>query len=95
MAETNVSDQPLTAEELAVVSEGFESAPASAVIRWAVETFGDSLVLAASFEDIVLIDLVTKVAPASRSSSWTPRRTFPRRWPSSTRCGSATASTSR
>ena len=64
VAETNVSDQQLTAEELAAVSEGFESAPASAVIRWAVESFGDSLVLAASFEDIVLIDLVTKVAPA-------------------------------
>ena len=66
VAETNVSDQPLSAEELAVVSADFESAPASAVIRWAVETFGDSLVLAASFEDIVLIDLVTKVAPAHR-----------------------------
>ena len=64
MAETNVSDQQLTAEDLAVVNDGFESAPASAVIRWAIESFGDSLVLAASFEDIVLIDLVTKVAPA-------------------------------
>ena len=47
-----------------MVSDGFESAPASAVIKWAIESFGDSLVLAASFEDIVLIDLVTKVAPA-------------------------------
>ena len=64
VAETNVSDQQLTAEELAVVSEGFESAPASAVIRWAIKSFGDSLVLAASFEDVVLIDLVTKLAPA-------------------------------
>src|SRR6202043_1991179 len=32
-------------------------------IRWAVEEFGDGIVLAASFEDIVLIDLATKVAP--------------------------------
>jgi phosphoadenosine phosphosulfate reductase len=63
VAETYVSDHPLRAEALAEVSEGFEASPASAVIRWAVETFGDSLVLAASFEDIVLIDLVTKVAP--------------------------------
>ena len=63
MAETYVSDQPLSAETLADISDGFEASPASAVIRWAVETFGDSLVLAASFEDIVLIDLVTKVAP--------------------------------
>ncbi len=63
VAETNVYDQQLTTEDLAVVSDGFESAPASAVIKWAVESFGDSLVLAASFEDIVLIDLATKVAP--------------------------------
>ena len=52
------------AEDLAVISDGFESAPASAAIRWAVDTFGESLVLAASFEDIVLIDLVSKVAPS-------------------------------
>jgi phosphoadenosine phosphosulfate reductase len=45
------------------MSQGFETVPASKVIRWAVDTFGDSLVLAASFEDVVLIDLVTKVAP--------------------------------
>jgi len=64
VAETYVSNEPLSAEELAVISEGFESAPASAAIRWAVDTFGDSLVLAASFEDIVLIDLATKVAPS-------------------------------
>ena len=64
MAETYVSSQPMGAEELAAISDGFESAPASAAIRWAVDTFGDSLVLAASFEDIVLIDLVTKVVPS-------------------------------
>jgi phosphoadenosine phosphosulfate reductase len=64
VAETYVSTQPMGAEELAVISDGFESAPASAAIRWAVDTFGGSLVLAASFEDIVLIDLVTKVAPS-------------------------------
>ena len=63
MAETYVSDEPLTSEELAVLTREFESAPASAAIRWAVHTFGESLVLAASFEDIVLIDLATKVAP--------------------------------
>lgn len=56
-------DPSPSAEDLAVISKGFETAPASKVIRWAVDTFGASLVLAASFEDIVLIDLVTKVAP--------------------------------
>ncbi|HEV3132963.1 MAG TPA: phosphoadenylyl-sulfate reductase [Acidimicrobiales bacterium] len=63
MAETYVSEQPLSLDELSVISDGFESAPASAVIHWAVETFDDSMVVAASFEDIVLIDLVTKVRP--------------------------------
>ena len=37
--------------------------PPSTVIRWAVDTFGDELVMAASFEDIVLIDLATRIAP--------------------------------
>jgi phosphoadenosine phosphosulfate reductase len=63
VAETYVSDQPVGDEDLAAISEGFETAPARAVIRWAVETFGDSLALAASFEDIVLIDLATRLAP--------------------------------
>jgi phosphoadenosine phosphosulfate reductase len=54
----------MSAEDLALVSKGFETAPASASIRWAVEEFGHSLVLAASFEDIVLIDLATRVDPA-------------------------------
>jgi len=63
VAETHVSDQPVGEEDLAAISERFETAPARAVIRWAVETFGDSIALAASFEDIVLIDLATKVAP--------------------------------
>jgi phosphoadenosine phosphosulfate reductase len=58
-----VRDQLWTAEELAEVSEEFETAPPSSVIRWAAENFGESLVLAASFEDIVLIDLATKVVP--------------------------------
>jgi len=64
VAQSEVSDQALNAEELEVVSKGFEAAPASKVVRWAVESFGDSLVLAASFEDIALIDIATKVAPS-------------------------------
>lgn len=53
----------MSTEDLALLSKEFEHSPASAVIGWAVREFGDSLVLAASFEDIVLIDLATKVAP--------------------------------
>jgi phosphoadenosine phosphosulfate reductase len=63
VTDTNVSD--LSTEDLSLVSQDFETAPASSVIRWALETYGDSVVLAASFEDIVLIDLVTRVAPGT------------------------------
>src|SRR3984957_9534697 len=52
-----------SAEELEVANKELETAPAGKVIDWAVGTFGDSLALAASFEDVVLIDLATKVAP--------------------------------
>lgn len=52
-----------TAEELAGLSASFESAPASKIVRWAVETFGDDLCIAASFQDAVLIDVATKVKP--------------------------------
>jgi phosphoadenosine phosphosulfate reductase len=64
VSDTNVADLEMSVEDLTLASKEFETAPADQVIRWAVDTFGDSLVLAASFEDIVLIDLVAKVAPA-------------------------------
>jgi phosphoadenosine phosphosulfate reductase len=63
VAETNVSEEALSAEELARVDAELQTAPASSVIRWVVDTFGDDIALAASFEDIVLIDLATKIAP--------------------------------
>ena len=66
MTEISVREQvqpTMSPEDLALVSAEFESAPVRSIIRWAVELFGDSLVLAASFEDIVLIDLATSVAP--------------------------------
>jgi phosphoadenosine phosphosulfate reductase len=58
-----MADRRPRVEELAAVNRDFESAPAGKVLSWAVDTFGESLVLAASFEDVVLIDLATKVAP--------------------------------
>jgi phosphoadenosine phosphosulfate reductase len=64
MAESKVVESTLGATELADLNDDFETAPASKVIRWAVDTFGGGLVLAASFEDVVLIDLATKIAPA-------------------------------
>jgi phosphoadenosine phosphosulfate reductase len=52
-----------TSEELAELNATFETAPASNVVRWAIDTFGERLCLAASFQDAVLIDLATKLKP--------------------------------
>lgn len=49
---------------LDVVDRQLEGQPAEQVIAWASEEFGDGLVLAASFTDCVLIDLVARVAPS-------------------------------
>ena len=53
-----------TDDELLEVNERFEHAPASTIIRWAVENFSPHLCLTASMNDAVLIDLATKVDPA-------------------------------
>ena len=50
-------------EDLAVLSDEFESAPASEVVRWAYERFGGSVSLASSFEDAVIVHVVTQVIP--------------------------------
>jgi phosphoadenosine phosphosulfate reductase len=49
--------------ELAAVSAELEHAPAAAAVSWAWEQFGDQCVLAASFQDCVLIDVAMQVAP--------------------------------
>lgn len=41
----------------------FEHEPAEAIVAWAVDTFGDRLAVASSFEDAVLVDLAVKAAP--------------------------------
>lgn len=51
-------------EELGDVSARLEHAPATQAVQWAVDRFGDDLVLAASFQDVVLIDLALKPNPA-------------------------------
>ncbi len=49
--------------ELAEVSARLESSSAGAAVAWANERFGDGLVLAASFQDSVLIDIAVQAAP--------------------------------
>jgi phosphoadenosine phosphosulfate reductase len=49
--------------ELAEQSTRLETAPATSAIAWAWDRFGPDVVLAASFQDCVLIDLAMQVAP--------------------------------
>jgi phosphoadenosine phosphosulfate reductase len=53
----------IATDELEALSASFETAPASKIVRWAVETFGDDLCITASFQDAVLIDVATRVKP--------------------------------
>lgn len=54
----------LTDAELADLNAEFERADAATIVRWAADTFGPHLALAASMTDAVLIDLAVQVAPA-------------------------------
>lgn len=49
--------------EMAEQSSALESAPASRVIEWAVERFGSRIAVSCSFQDAVLVDMATRVAP--------------------------------
>ena len=46
--------------ELARLNATFETSPASRIIAWAAETFEDRIVLASSFQDAVMLDLVAR-----------------------------------
>jgi phosphoadenosine phosphosulfate reductase len=50
-------------EELARADADLQHAPAGKVITWALERFGPSLVVACSFQDIVVVDLVRASLP--------------------------------
>ena len=53
-----------TAElSLEAANRRFDGAPPEETIAWAAQRFGDDLVLASSFNDCVLIDLVARTAP--------------------------------
>ena len=52
-----------TDEELAALDARYTNSPASTIIRWAVDTFGDRLCLTSSMQDTVLIDLAVKADP--------------------------------
>jgi phosphoadenosine phosphosulfate reductase len=53
----------LSDADLAVVAADLETAGASEIVAWAVDVFGETLCLAASMADAVLIDVATRVDP--------------------------------
>jgi phosphoadenosine phosphosulfate reductase len=60
---TDNTERTSLREEMAERSTAFETAPAGAVIEWAVERFGPKLALSCSFQDAVIVDLAVRVDP--------------------------------
>lgn len=58
----------LTAEEVDALNTRFADCSAEEIIAWALDTFGDRLVVASSFgaEDVVLIDIAARIDPDVR-----------------------------
>lgn len=65
MTETPLAIRPegIDRAELEAASRELEHAPAGRIVQWAHERYGDGLVLAASFQDCVLIDVAAKAVP--------------------------------
>lgn len=63
-AGTHLHAPDFSDKELVELNAQFETAPAQAVIEWAVEQFHPFMCLAASMTDAVLIDLAVKVEPS-------------------------------
>ncbi|MBI2169026.1 MAG: phosphoadenylyl-sulfate reductase [Actinobacteria bacterium] len=68
--EEPVTETPLTLrpsqielDEIEARAREFETSPPGAIVRWAAERFGDGLVLAASFQDCLLIDIAVREVP--------------------------------
>ncbi|MGH9101375.1 MAG: phosphoadenylyl-sulfate reductase [Acidimicrobiales bacterium] len=56
---------PADLEELGRADAELAEAGAEAILTWAAKRFGESLVVASSFQDAVLVDLVGRVVPAT------------------------------
>jgi len=63
MSDVTTSPTGELLEELASANAALEHAPAGKVIAWALERFGSSIVLACSFQDVVIVDLVHALDP--------------------------------
>ncbi|MGA8297815.1 MAG: phosphoadenylyl-sulfate reductase [Acidimicrobiales bacterium] len=64
-ARENVTERPSPIEEYAAIGARLDGKNADEICRWAIERFGRDLVVAASFQDCVLIDVVHRVDPGA------------------------------
>jgi phosphoadenosine phosphosulfate reductase len=64
MSDVTTSPNRELLDELASANAAFEHAPAGKAIGWALERFGGSVVLACSFQDVVIVDLVHALDPS-------------------------------
>ncbi len=55
-----------TIDDIPALNAKLDGAAAHDIIRFAYETFGDRLVMACSFQDMVMLDIVSKAAPDVR-----------------------------
>lgn len=65
---SKVTAAAYSAEDLAALNDQLRGKPAEEIVRWAADAFGSDIAFASSFgaEDVVLIDIIAKVAPSIR-----------------------------
>jgi len=66
--ETQTKARGFTPEALAEINDRLRGKPPEEIVRWALDTFSPDIALASSFgaEDMVLIDLLSRLSPATR-----------------------------
>ncbi len=65
---SEVTAATYSADEIRALNQQLKGKPAQEVLRWAADAFGSEVACASSFgaEDVVLIDMIAKVAPGIR-----------------------------
>lgn len=65
---TEAKVEAFTIAQMEAINARLEGKPAEEILRWAIDTFQPDIALASSFgaEDVVLIDLVSRLAPGTR-----------------------------
>ncbi len=65
---SEVTAATYSADEIRALNQQLKGKPAQEILRWAADAFGSEVACASSFgaEDVVLIDMIAKVAPGIR-----------------------------